>query len=252
MSFRSPPEPRPQSDHTAQALLVTPALGAGLVLALIAPRFRHRSALRSFVTLAILLTLLGSVVAQFVQGNEPGNYLLLPFLLFAMGYQVACHPWNEQRIVQIEKALFWANLVCVLFTLVFAMATGGALETMDYRIISVALLGLQGVLLHEFVVAKRFSAFTLLVFLATVVVELPGVTRSLLVGTVLLFGVAAWMSARPARHVAQAAIRASMAGVVIGAAHSNGHHALGTTAIGRGGNRFALLELSAFCWRHPV
>lgn len=211
--------PDAKSDHTAQLLLVAPVLGAGLVLALIAPRFRHGSTLRRFVTFALLLSVLGSVVSQFVESNPIGNYLrvLLPFMLFVMGYLIACHPWNEQRIAQMEKALYWANLVCVLFTFVFGMATGGALETVRYRIVSVTLLGLQGVLLHEFVVSKRFSAFTLLVFLSTIIVELLSVTRSLLVGTVMLFVIATWMSAPSARHIVKAALRACVAGVVIAA-----------------------------------
>ena len=145
----------------------------------------------------MLLCVLGSIVAQFVQDNDTGNYLrvLLPFLLFLLGYLVACRPWSEYRIAQFEKALFVANVISLLFTFVYGIATSGDLEDVRFRIISVTLLGLQGVLLHEFVVAKRFSFFTVSVFALSVIIELLSVTRSLLVGTVLLFLIAMALSA---------------------------------------------------------
>ncbi len=211
--------PDGDSGHAAQILLVAPTLAAALALALIAPRFRHGSMLRAFVAFCLLLSVPGSIVAQLVQDNDAGNYLrvLLPFLLFLLGYTMACHPWHEQRIAQIEKALYWANLICLVFTFVFGMATGGGLAEVRFRIVSVTLLGLQGVLLHEFVVARRFSVFTMLVFLGTVVVELLSVTRSLLVGTALLFAIAAWMSAPSLRHVLRATMRVAATGLAVAA-----------------------------------
>ena len=86
-------------------------------------------------------------------------------------------------------------MISLVFTLIYGMATGGDLEDVRYRIISVTLLGLQGVLLHEFIVAKRFSFFTIAVFAASVIIELLSVTRSLLLGTVLLFLLAMGLSA---------------------------------------------------------
>jgi hypothetical protein len=209
--------PDADSGHAAQILLVAPTVAAAVALAFIAPRFRYTSTLRAFVTGCLLLSVPGSLISQLVQDNDFGNYLrvLLPFLLFLLGYVVACHPWHEQRIGQIEKALFWANLICLVFTFVFGLATGGGLADVRFRIVSVTLLGLQGVLLHEFVLARRFSPFMLLVFLGTVLIELLSVTRSLLVGTMLLFVIAAWMSAPSLRYMVRAAMRMLAVGVVL-------------------------------------
>ncbi|RDJ98639.1 hypothetical protein [Paraburkholderia lacunae] len=203
--------------HFAQFVFVLPVLVAGLSLALIAPRFHDRSRLRTLVTFSLLLCVLGSVVAQLVQDNDTGNYLrvLLPFLLFLLGYVVACRPWSEYRISQFERALFVANTISLVFTLVYGMATSGGLEEVRYRIISVTLLGLQGVLLHEFVVAKRFSFFTVAVFAFSVIVELLSVTRSLLVGTVLLFLIAMGLCAPTVQQIWRALARSLVAGVVI-------------------------------------
>ncbi|WP_454805102.1 O-antigen ligase family protein [Paraburkholderia fungorum] len=203
--------------HFAQSALVIPAIAAGLALVLIAPRFRDRSRLRSTITFSLLLCVLGSIVAQFVQDNDSGNYLrvLLPFALFLLGYLVACRPWSEYRISQFEKALFVANVICLVFTFVYGMVTGGDLEDVRFRIISVTLLGLQGVLLHEFIVAKRFSFFTVAVFAFSVIVELLSVTRSLLVGTILLFLVAMALSAPSLQYVWRAAARTLIAGAVL-------------------------------------
>jgi hypothetical protein len=207
------------SSHVAQFLLVVPTLGAGVILALIAPRSRYSSGFRSFVTAALIVTVAGSFITQLVQGNDVGNYLrvLLPFALFLLGYIVACHPWNEQRIQQIEKAIFWANVISLIFTFVYGMATvgGGGLVNVRFRIASPTFLGLQGVLLHEFVIAKRFSAFTLTIFVATLVIELLTVTRSLLIGTALLFMLATWMAAPSARYLVKALLRAAMVSVMI-------------------------------------
>jgi hypothetical protein len=209
------------SSHVAQFLLTVPTLGAGVILALIAPRFVHGSRLRTFVTFALVVSVAGSLITQLMRGNDFGNYLrvLLPFGLFLLGYMAACHPWHEQRIEQIEKALFWANVIALIFTFVYGMATvgGGGLANVRFRISSPTILGLQGVLLHEFVIAKRFSALTILIFVAMVVIELLTVTRSLLVGTALLFMLATWLCAPTARHLAKAALRATMVSVMIGA-----------------------------------
>ncbi|MFM0205148.1 hypothetical protein PQR53_35605 [Paraburkholderia fungorum] len=210
--------------HFVQFIFVIPVIAAGLALVLIAPRFHNGSRLRSVITFSVLLCVLGSVVAQLVQDNDTGNYLrvLLPFLLFLLGYLVACRPWSEYRISQFEKALFVANVIGLVFTFVYGLATSGSLEDARFRIISVTLLGLQAVLLHEFVVARRFSFFTVAVFALSVIVELLSVTRSLLVGTVLLFLLAMALSApsiqliwrTAARGVMTAAVLAGVVGIV--------------------------------------
>jgi hypothetical protein len=207
------------SSHLAQVLLAVPTLFAGAMLMLIAPRFAEHSRLRAFVTFALVLAVPASLVTQLIEGNKFGQYLrvLLPFLLFQIGFIVACRPWQEARIEQFEKAIFWANVICLAFTFVYGMATGGPLDEVRYRIVSVTFLGLQGVLLHEFVIAKRFTLLTLGLFMLTVLVELLSVTRSLLVGTVLLFLLAIWLSAPSPRHIVRALLRAAIAGVVLGA-----------------------------------
>jgi len=214
--------PDADSGHAAQVLLVLPSLAAALALVFIAPRFRHSSPLRSFVTLCLMLSVPGSLISQLVQDNDFGNYMrvVLPFMLFLAGYAVACHPWAEARIAQMEKAMFWGNLICLVFTFIFGIATGGGLggiADVRFRIVSVTLLALQGVLLHEFVLARRFSPFMLAVFLGTVLVELLSVTRSLLVGTVLLFLMAAFMSAPTVKYLLHSAVRVFFVSVILGA-----------------------------------
>lgn len=206
--------------HVIQVLMTVPVLVAGLILWLIAPGFTRRSRLRTLITAAIGMTVIGSVVAQVLQGNDFGNYLrtLLPFGLFLLGYLAACRPWQGERIEQFEKALFWSMTVSLVFTFVYGMVTsGGPLEDVRYRIVSTTFLGIQAVILHQFVVAKRITKFTLLIFLATILIELLSVTRSLLVGTVLLFAFATWLSAPSPRHLIKAGIRAIATGFLIAA-----------------------------------
>ncbi len=207
------------SSHLAQILLAVPTLFAGAMLWLIAPRFLEHSRLRAFVSFTLVLAVPASVITQLVQGNDFDKYLrvLLPFVLFQLGFIVACRPWQEARIEQFEKAIFWANVISLAFTFVYGLATGGSsLDDVRYRIVSVTFLGLQGVLLHEFVIAKRFTLLTLAIFLATIVVELLSVTRSLLVGTLLLFILAIWMSAPSMRYLVRALLRALLASIVLG------------------------------------
>jgi MFS family permease len=206
------------SSHIAQVLLALPTLAAGLTLALIAPRFTRGSGLRLAITAGVLLTVLGSLVAQLLQGNPFDNYLrvLLPFVLFLLGYLAACHPWPAERIAQFERAMFWAMTVSLVFSFVYGMAVGGGLDKVRFRIVSVTFLALQGVLLHEFVVAKRSTRFSLLLFVASVVIELLSVTRSLLVGTALLFMLATWLGATSTRQMFKALWRALMWCVLLG------------------------------------
>jgi hypothetical protein len=207
------------SSHLAQILLAVPTLFAGAMLMLIAPRFAEHSRLRAFVSFSLVLAVPASFITQLVKGNDFGQYLrvLLPFVLFQLGFIVACRPWQEARIEQFEKAIFWANVISLAFTFVYGMATGGPLADVRYRIVSATFLGLQGVLLHEFVIAKRFTVLTLGIFMATVVIELLSVTRSLLVGTALLFVLAIWMSAPSIQYVVRAMLRATFASILLGA-----------------------------------
>jgi hypothetical protein len=201
--------------HFAQLLLVLLSMTAGLALLLIAPRFHEPSRLRSVVTISTLLCVFGSIVSQLAQGNDTGNYLhtLLPFVLFMVGYFVASRPWSEYRLAQFEKALFLASVISLVTTFFYGMAAGGGLEEVRVRIVSVTLLGLQGVLLHEFVVARRFSFYTVAALAATIVVELMSETPSLLVGTGLLFLLATALSASTIRRIR----RMLAPGLVVGA-----------------------------------
>ncbi|WER48967.1 hypothetical protein CupriaWKF_17435 [Cupriavidus sp. WKF15] len=180
-----------------QILLTVPALGAALVLALIAPRFAAGNRFSALVMAALLLTVPCSVVPHVLQGNDMGNYLrvLLPFMLLMAGYLATCRPWHVKRVEQIELAMFSGMVVSLLFAFGYGMAVGGGLETVRFRIVSVVFLALQGLLLHEIVVARRITRFKLLLFLVSLAIELLSVTRSLLVGTALLFCLATWLAA---------------------------------------------------------
>ncbi|WP_181321811.1 hypothetical protein [Trinickia symbiotica] len=206
------------ADHLAQILVVAPTLFAGAVLILTGPRFAEHSRLRALVSLALMLAVPASAITQWVNRNDFDEYLrvLLPFILFQLGFIVACRPWREAHIYRMERAIFWANAINLAFTFVHGMQTGGPLADVRYHIVSVTLLGLQGVLLHEFVIAKRFTTLTLGLFFATILVELLSVTRSLLIGTVLLFMLAVWMSAPSSRHLVRALLRAAFVSIVLG------------------------------------
>lgn len=209
--------PEANTGHFAQFVVIIAVIAAGLALALIAPRFHEGSRLRKFVTISVLLCVFGSVVAQLVQDNDTGNYLrvLLPFVLFLLGYIVACHPWSEYRVSQFERALFVGNTVSLVFTFGYGLATGGDLDDASFRIVSVTLLGLQAVLLHEFIVARRFSLVTVTVFAGSVIVELLSGARSLLVGTILLLLIAMALCAPTIRHAWRAIARTLVACAVL-------------------------------------
>ena len=203
--------------HAAQIALVVPVLLAGAALLLIGPRVRDRSALRTCVSVSLVLAVPASVLTQWLQENSLGQYVrvLLPFVLFQLGFTAACRPWQEARLEQFEKALFWANVVSLAFTCLYGFVVAGSLAEVRYRIVSVTFLALQAVLLHEFVVAKRYTALTLSLFMATVVIELLSVTRSLLIGTALLLALASWMSAAGTPRRAHAGLRALVAAGVL-------------------------------------
>jgi hypothetical protein len=175
--------------HLAQILLAAPAIAAGFALILTGPRIAGHSRLRKLVGAGLCLTLAGSAITQLFQQNEIGNYLrvLLPFALFYLGYVVACHAWDAKRIAQFERILFYAMSVSLVFSFVNGMMESANLAEVRFRIVSPTLLALQAMLMHEFVISRRFGKIALLVFAGTVLVELFSVTRSLAIGTVLLF-----------------------------------------------------------------
>ena len=200
-----------------QILLTVPALGAALVLALIAPRFAAGNRFSSLVMAALLLTVPCSVVPHVLQGNDMGNYLrvLLPFMLLMAGYLATCRPWHVKRVEQIELAMFSGMVVSLLFAFGYGMAVGGGLETVRFRIVSVVFLALQGLLLHEIVVARRITRFKLLLFLISLAIELLSVTRSLLVGTALLFCLATWLAAPSLQQLLRSLARTAVIAVAL-------------------------------------
>lgn len=212
--------PDAQFGHGAQWVAVFPALAGAIVLTLIGPRFTRASRLRTFVTRALALSLAGSVIAQLLQHNPVGNYLrvLLPFLLFGLGYAAMCRPWHPHRLAQMQRALYYANVCGLVFTFVFGLlAVGGPLSDIRFRIVSPTMLGLQAIILHQFIVARRFNTAMVLVFLGSLVVELLSVTRSLLLATVLLALFAAWLAAPTFRHLLRSVMRTVAALLLVAA-----------------------------------
>jgi hypothetical protein len=210
--------------HWLQIALVAPALIAGVLLALIGPRFRTKSLLRSTVTAALLLTIVGSVVTQFVQGNEVGNYLrvILAFVLFLIGYFVGCHPWSESRLNTFVRYIFIGMTLSMAASFLYGMAKGGPIDDVRYRIVSPVLLGFQGMLLYDIVVRRSANKLAAALFVATLIIELLSVTRSLLIGTVLLFFYATWLATPTVSHLAKSLLRTFAIVVAIGGVVATG------------------------------
>ncbi|MGF7135436.1 hypothetical protein P3T40_006944 [Paraburkholderia sp. EB58] len=208
--------------HLLQIALAVPPIITGILLALKGPKFRYRSQLRSFVIGALVVTVVGSIVPQLINGNEIGNYLrvLLAFILFLIGYLAGCHPWSESRSKSFDFCIFAGMALSMVMSFVFGMATGGSIDDVRYHIISPVLLGFQGTLLYDIVMQRSRSKIALALFVATMVIELLSVTRSLLIGTVLLFSLATWLAAPTIRHLIKSLLRTfvvvvALAGVVM-------------------------------------
>ncbi|BCQ23994.1 hypothetical protein NK8_21460 [Caballeronia sp. NK8] len=202
-----------------EILLTVASMAAACAILLIAPRFARRSRLRTLVTALLLLTLIGSVATQWLQGNDPGNYLrvILPFLLMLLGFFVGGRPWEPQRLEQMERAMVWSIIASLVFGYGVGIAAGGGIENVGAISVPVTFLCLQGLLLHEFVFAKRITIFAVLLFLATIAIELVSMTRSVLVGTVLLLAYATWLAAPSIRPFFTRGLRAVMILTLLGA-----------------------------------
>jgi hypothetical protein len=200
-------------------LLTVTSMGAACAMLLIAPRFARRSRMRAFVTAFFLLTIFGSVATQLLQGNDTGNYarVILPFLLMLLGYFVACRPWDAQRLAQIERAMIVSMIASLVFSVGFDMAMAGDIAGMRLHVVPVTFLCLQGLLLHEFVFARRVTPLPALLFLATIVIEMLCVTPSRFVGTALLIAYATWLAAPSIRHFFTAGLRAVVILALLGA-----------------------------------
>ncbi|SAK71411.1 hypothetical protein AWB77_03017 [Caballeronia fortuita] len=198
-------------------LLTVTAMGAACAMLLIAPRFARRSRMRSFVTSLFLLTIFGSVATQWLQGNDAGNYarVILPFLLMLLGYFVGCRPWDAPRLAQIERAMMISVIASLVFGAGFELALTDA--KLGIQLAPSAFLCLQGLLLHEFIFARRFPMFAALLFLATLVIEILFGMPSLLAGTVLLIVYATWLAAPSIKPFFNAGLRAAAIVALLGA-----------------------------------
>jgi len=213
--FKSPDA---ATSHSAQSVVVLPAICGVIALIMIGPRFTFATPLRAFVSAALWFNVIGSIVPQAMQGNAVGDYLrvLLPFVLFALGFSAACRPWEPRRIAQIERVMWYANVACLLFTFVYGLVCGWPIHDVRYRIISPTLLGLQGMLLYQFIVVRRVSMLTIGVFLFTLVVAVVSVTRSLFVATALLAMFAMWMGTSTLGQLLKAGMHACVAVLCMG------------------------------------
>lgn len=201
----------------AQVALVIPVLLSGFLLALSGPRFRSASTLRSIAIFAITLTVAGSIIPQFMQGNDPGNYLrvLLAFLLFMLGFHIGCHPWADARLVRFRTLLFVSMALSVIFTLFHGMVSGGSITDARFKIVSPMLLGFQGYLLYDIVTNRSATRIEIAAFIVTLVIELLSVTRSFMLGTILLFCVAIWLGSRSLSNLTMALVRTSAIAAVL-------------------------------------
>jgi hypothetical protein len=202
--------PNAAAEHSTQSLIVFPAIVGTIALIMIGPRFAYLTPLRKFVSAALVLSVGGSVVAQVMQGNDVGNYLrvLLPFALFAIGFWAACRPWQPLRISQIETTLWYANVICLAYTFVYGLLVGWPVHDVRYRIISPTLLPLQGMLLFQFIIMRRFTLMTVLTFLLTLVVAIVSVTRSLFLATAMLAMLAMWLGSSTLGQLLNSSMRA--------------------------------------------
>lgn len=203
--------------HAAQIALVIPVLLSGFLLALSGPRFRNASTLRSLAFLAVTLTVAGSVVPQILQGNDPGNYLrvLLAFLLFMIGFHIGCHPWADARLMRFRQLMFVSMALSLVVSLVYGMASGGSIIDARFKIVSPVLLGFQGFLLYDIVTKRSATRTEFVAFIFTLAVELLSVTRSLMLGTILLFCLATWLGSRSLPHLTKSLIRTSAISAVL-------------------------------------
>jgi hypothetical protein len=220
LDFKSPDS---ATIHSAQSLIVFPSVCAAIALIMIGPNYTTRTPLRGLVTAAFLLSVGGSVVGQVINGNDVGNYLrvLLPFVLFALGFWVACRPWHPRRLAEFEKVMWYSNVICLVYTFIYGLLVGWPVHDVRYRIISPTLLALQGMLLFQFIVMRRFTVTTVLTFVISLVVAIVSVTRSLFVGTALLSMLAIWLGSVTLGQLLRSGVRALGAllciGVVVGA-----------------------------------
>jgi hypothetical protein len=206
-------------DKAIPILLTVTSMGAACAMLLIAPRFARRSRMRTLVTSLFVLTLAGSVATQALQDNDTGNYarVILPFMLMLLGYFVGCRPWDPQRLEQIERAMLGALATALVVSVGFGVAASSSLDNVSATVVPITFLCLQALLLHELVFARRVTALTVTLFLATIVIELLFVTRSLFVGTLLLIAYATWLAAPSIRHFLTAGLRAFMIVTLLGA-----------------------------------
>jgi len=204
--------------HGLQIALVVPSLICGFLLALIGPRFSDKVQLPSLMTTALTLTIVGSVVPQFLQGNDVGDYfrVILAFVLFFVGYLAGCHPWSESRMKAFDRYLFVGMALSMVASFGYGLAAGGSIEEVRYRIVSPVLLGFQGVLLYDIVVRRAHGKVNVAFLIATLTIELLSVTRSLLVGTILLFCFATWLAAPTVGHLAKSLLRTFVVAATLG------------------------------------
>ncbi|MGP8441165.1 hypothetical protein ACT2E5_03350 [Burkholderia vietnamiensis] len=204
----------------AQVFLVVPVLASGFLLALSGPRFRNSSTLRTITVSAITLTVIGSVIPQLIHGNDPGNYLrvLLSFLLFMMGFHIGCHPWSDDRLLRFRRLFFVSMSLSLIFTFLHGMTSGASITDARFKIVTPMLLGFQGYLLYDLVTKRAATRVGLAVFIITLVIELLSVTRSFMLGTILLFCLATWIGSRSLSSLTTTLVRTSAIGIVVVAA----------------------------------
>lgn len=165
------------------------------------------------------LAIAGSALCFLVNEIPIDRYVrvVLPLLLLFFGYFQGASMVIKRRSKSLGLLLYLGAAVSTIFT-VFVGAADGDLESIRYQIVSPVLLVLQGILLLSIVSGKSKKWLPLTALIATVVIQVLSVTRSSILGSLVVFVGVGWLMSDTRRQFAKFSSRTALiiGGVIFG------------------------------------
>ncbi len=187
----------PVGGGLVQFLTCGATLGAGLLLILGRSVRKPRTSLEGFSWVAVWGTLLASAMSASVNEVPFGNYIraIMPWILFGLAFVVGAQRGAQANSGDVLRMMkLGAGISVVHKLLIGFFMTNLGVDDIRYQIISPALFTLEAITIYELIVLREANRISAVLLLTCLSIQVISVTRSALLGALLLLGSALWMA----------------------------------------------------------
>jgi hypothetical protein len=228
-----------------QFLITGATLLAAMLYVAANPSIRVRSGLGRFGVLAVLIPVFGGL-CSFVVNDVPFERFIrvaAQVWLFALAVLIGIRVAVHGRAEALTRLMFIGCGISVIFAVVAGfLVTGESAAGIRYQIVSHVMLPFEAMLLHKIIVLRRYRWKHMLLLTTCISIQVLSVTRSSILGLLVLLAAALWLSSPKFTGVVRRAVKFAAIGVVLGFVAAQGTALVNPDVGNRWGSRVGLVE----------